>query len=118
MSMKAHVNICLSTDGDFCLNEKSQNFERFGCKISYWPISDEYDIEACFEAEKYNHQVRWLLETVLCEIHVKSTHYYLLKDLYDFFVRAMDAALKGDYHYDTIGGNYSGTEIEIYFTED
>lgn len=116
--MKAHVTISLKTDGDFSLRKDSPNFERFGCKINYWPNTQEYDIYATFDVDKYNAQLREFLKTVLCEIHVSPGHYYLLKELYSFFVDAIDYAWYCDDYYESLGGNYSGTYIDITYQEE
>ena len=57
------------------------------------------------------------LEELLCNIRFLSTHYYIMPYFYEMFDKAIKSIGHENHFYDCISGNYDGTELEIWVTD-
>lgn len=118
--MKIKVDVTLSTDGDFSLLDYNPSI-REKAKL-YIADFEWYNIYAEFEGENRlscKIDARIFLEHILCDIRVHS-NYYLIPVIFNMFDKAckfIHNSGNSNHYYGCIDGNYSGTEIKIWFLE-
>ena len=115
--LKIKINWSLYTDGDYHID----NYEKYGCK-DHEDGSEYYVGEITFvmsEDKGCRREAISILEQMLCDIRVGYNHYWLIKDMYDMFEKAMRFVSKKDNYGEEsvfMGGNYDVTEIRIRIT--
>lgn len=131
--MKIKIKAKFSTDGDYSIlnydsykNEPiSKSINSNGNEVKIYSrsshiFSDDYTFVKIIECDNVNSckmYARMFLEQLLCNISVLSSHYYLIKDFYELFDNGITALNKNENYYETISGNYEGTELVIYIEE-
>lgn len=125
--MKILIEINLYTDGDYRLeNYLDYNSDGEDGYYSYYirkffEIDENYD-KLDFHC-KLNVDVKGFLEKILCDIRYSSTHYYIIKDIFNLFdnaigfIRQLHNNSYETNFYDSIEGNYEGTNITIKVSE-
>lgn len=130
--MKIVIKANFSTDGDYNID---------GYEYSLFTVCEDIDIDlpdrkfkihteennqhlfdddytfiktfACDDETYCEMYARSYLEQLLCNIRVSFTHYYIIKYFYEMFDEAIKSIGHEKYFYDSIGGNYDGTDLEI-----
>ena len=115
--LKIVIDWALYTDGDYRLD----NAEEYGCKDDEreWGHYSGKQTYVMSEDKGCRREAVSFLEKLLCDIRVGYTHYYLIKDMYEMFEKAMRfIGNKENYgaEYFYMGGNYDGTELSIKIT--
>ena len=131
--MKIKIRANFQTDGDYsilnydsyeneprnkCINSNGNEVKIYSQYIHIF--DDNYTFVKIFEcdnADSCKMYARMFLEQLLCNISVLSSHYYLIKDFYELFYNGLTALNKNENYYETISGNYEGTELVIYIEE-
>lgn len=116
--MKIFVDICLNTDGDFSLDHEKIKKKFPELAVLKSGYIQDYMIFGKLPMDNYCNRARDLLKTVLCSIRFGTRHYYLMRDVYHIFDSAITALSTPDYFYESIGGNYHGTHIELKVIKD
>ena len=128
--MKITVKISLQSDGDFSLNYDRFKKDISGlyeyeeiCSQTEKNISNSEDLSLTIsfinnDPSKCRARADTLLSSVLTNIHVIYTHYYVLEDLFNAFDGAIRAIYTGENYYNSISGNYDGTDVEVIFEEE
>lgn len=130
--MKIVIKANFSTDGDYCIdgykysystvcedidiNLTDRKFKIYTRENNQHPFDDDYTFIKVFECEDETYckmYARSYLEQLLCNIRVLYTHYYIIKYFYEMFDEAIKSIGHEEYFYDSIGGNYDGTDLEI-----
>ena len=130
--MKIIIKANFNTDGDYridnyiyslstaCedidINLPDRKFKIYTRENNQHPTDDDYMFVKMFECEDEDYcriYARSYLEKLLCNIRVLSTHYYIIKYFYEMFDEAIKSIRHEEYFYDSIGGNYDGTELEV-----
>ena len=131
--MKIVIKANFSTDGDYrvdnymyplstvCddidINLPNRKFKIYTSENNRHPFDDDYTFIKVFECEDSTYceiYARSYLEELLCNIRFLSTHYYIMPYFYKMFDNAIKSIGHEEYFYDSIGGNYDGTELEIH----
>lgn len=131
--MKIKIKAEFSTDGDYSIcnydsykNEPiSKSINGSGNEVKIYSRSSHIFIEdytfikiiECDNVDSCKMYARMFLSQLLCNISVLSSHYYLIKDFYELFDNGITAINEGKNYYETISGNYDGTELVIYIEE-
>ena len=124
--MKIFLEMNFQTDGDFCfcdmndlLKKQSSIYKDVIKKFIFNDGSDYEDINILLECEGESDLCRWavrdLIEGLFCN-GIKTTHYWVIKDLYNFLIPVKENFLWAEddvQYYDTIEGNYTGTFIQL-----
>lgn len=112
--LKIEIRWSLYTDGDYSL----MNHEKYDSIHN----DEEYSGTKTFimsEDKGCRREAISFLERLLCDIHYGYTHYYIMKSMYNMFENSMNFISNKDnygFHYEYMGGNYDGTEINITIT--
>lgn len=101
------------TDGDYSL----RHFQNYGCKC--YNDDETYSGILTFDGKlsEIRREAANKLKEMLCDIHVGSTHYYLLQDFVEIFNDLIDWTYNAEVNTckeAELSGNYDGTEFNIY----
>lgn len=105
---------------DIDINLSDRKFKIFTEEYCLHPFDDEYSFGKSFECEDTSYcqiYARNYLEELLCNIRFLSTHYYIMPYFYEMFDKAIKCIGHENHFYDCISGNYDGTELEIWVTD-
>ena len=130
--MKIAIKVNFSTDGDYAVDNyvhslstvcedidiilPNRKFKIYTSEDNQHLFDDEYTFIKTFECEDSTYcelYARSYLEELLCNIRFLSTHYYIIPYFYKMFDKAICSIGHEEYFYDSIGGNYTGTNLEI-----
>lgn len=119
---KVTLKIGLETDGDYSLQndtiyhmiwDGSGYFQNYVFDDSTQPQEWE---DAYTSSRDPVYRALDLLEQMLCDIHVASSHYYIMEDLFHMFDDAIHAIYRREPQFESsVSGNYEGTFIEVYY---
>ena len=125
MKMYLRLHIHFETDGDYCVNEWDNIFDKECSLYSGEPLnyhasidSESYDFTLDYEGKEAQ-QCRWaardILRNLIVNIRVSPSHYYLVKDLYELLYKAYDELMscRNVYCNKCLSGNYEGTEVTL-----
>lgn len=134
--MKIIIKASFYTDGDYRIDgydftapKKAEDiditlpdrkFKIFTEGYSWHPFEDEYSFGKSFECEDASYcqiYARNYLEELLCNIRYLSTHYYIMPHFYKMFDDGIKSIGHENHFYDCISGNYDGTDLEIWVTD-
>ena len=105
---------------DIDINLSDRKFKIFTEEYSMHPFDDEYSFGKSFECEDISYcqmYARSYLEELLCSIKYLSTHYYIMPYFYEMFDNAIKSIGHENHYYGNVSGNYDGTELEIWVTD-
>lgn len=121
--MILRLGLAFGTDGDFGFNDSENLFDPQkrmyeGADVKYDYTEDGEKIYITLQADGNDDACRWaardLMESLVCNI--RTHKYYVIKYLYDLIIAPKEELLwsKDDVNYfDSIGGNYEGTNIRL-----
>ena len=129
--MKITIEASFYTDGDYRIDgyvypavtissEKDiklpdRQFKIYMTDYAYHEFESYHFIKTfgCEDSSYCQIYARSYLETLLCNIRFVGTHYYMIPYFYEMFDKGIKSIGHTDYFYDSIGGNYDGTDLEI-----
>ena len=136
-NMKIKIKVNFSTDDDYRIegydfsnsiykkeediNLVDRKFKVFFIGYNKHPFNDDYTFLVCIDCEDASYcqmYARNYLEELLCNIRFLSTHYYIMPHFYEMFDKAIKSIGHENHFYDSINGNYDGTDLEICVDED
>ena len=116
-TVKYRLTGAFQTDGDFSVNRDGYGSELVKPHITHEPGDDWWFV---YMETDDPYKVRDFLQALIVNIRV-GTHYWLVKDLYEFievildkifeYIREEDSDDGSSYVYNTYGGNYDGTNL-------
>lgn len=107
------VEINFFTDGDYRLNDFDKlGFEENGTGYEFKKTFARKDLESV------QMEVRDFFEEVVTSLHFGSSKYYLMNSFYEMYDGAIHALYKEGVFYDSLGGNYEGTDISFEIREE
>lgn len=130
--MKIVIKANFSTDGDYAvdnyvyslstvcedidINLPNRKFKIYTSENNQHLFDDDYTFIKVFKCEDSTYcemYARSYLEELLCNIRFLSTHYYIMPYFYEMFDKAIRSIGHEESFYESIGGNYDGTDLEI-----
>lgn len=125
--MKLTLEMYFQTDGDFCFLDPNHLIHLFedsplyedAVKEYVYDDSDPYYIHILLNCEGNPNPCRWaardLLEHLVSD-GIRVVHYWLVKNLYNLLITPDEEILWSEedvHYYDSIDGNYEGTELKL-----
>ena len=118
------IELNLRTDGDYSLRKLPPEFDKY-VKVDYEGYyiflkinKDTFPVpHSTWSEDSYIRYIaKSFLENVATKLDISSIHFYLMRDFYFFFRKAIDfvnGATYANHYQDEIGGSYEGTRINI-----
>ena len=120
-----NVKVGLETDGDYSLNYNNlyhMTWDGTGY-FQHYSFYDGLDRQVWEDVHTATREPEYralaLLEQMLCDIKIAPGHYYIMDDIFHMFDDAMKAIGRREKSFESsVSGNYEGTFIEVYVSED